>query len=67
MLYIGGASAASKLLSCQTTDGAGNLLKEECLAAGFLRFLMVVPNPEGFLVPYEDGFWGAKRGRSVPP
>ena len=32
MLYIGGASAASKLFSCQTTDGDGNLLPEEFLA-----------------------------------
>ena len=47
MLYIGGASAASKLLSCQTTDGEGNLLPKEFLVAVVYRFLTVCLQAEG--------------------
>ncbi|CAJ1449552.1 unnamed protein product, partial [Effrenium voratum] len=51
MLYIGGASAASKLLSCQTTDGEGNLLPKELTFRKSLPHLRCHDDPLG---PYVD-------------
>ncbi|CAJ1391040.1 unnamed protein product [Effrenium voratum] len=47
MLYIGGASAASKLFSCQTTDGDGNLLPEEFAFRKWLPQLRCHNDPLG--------------------
>ncbi|CAJ1391037.1 unnamed protein product [Effrenium voratum] len=51
MLYIGGASATSKLLSCQRADGAGNLLPTELTFRKSLPHLRCHHDPLG---PYVD-------------
>ncbi|CAJ1336434.1 unnamed protein product [Effrenium voratum] len=51
MFYIGGASAASKLLSCQTTDGEGIPLPNELTFRKSLPHLRCHDDPLG---PYVD-------------